>query len=207
VATRNLVRGVGRMATLAARTSYELAKLLPGGEEPRSRRSRPELPAVPGPDRLRKRMAELLAESAELSREDATLRLYETVLASLVPDEARLLSTLSDRTPHPVLDVVERTFFGGRGRVVLRNASTVGKAAGVTLADHVPVYVTRLVELGLAELGPENAGFGTQYEVLAADEVVAEAVRAARRPTFVRRTVRISDFGTRLWRACDPAGG
>ncbi|EHR63406.1 Abi-alpha family protein [Saccharomonospora cyanea] len=194
------------MAARATRTSYELARLLPGAEDGQDPRSRPEPPTAGGPDPLRTRMAGLLAESAELSRDDATFRLYETILRSLVPDEARLLAALADGTPFPALDVAERTLLGGTGRIVLRNASTVGRSAGVTLADHVPVYVTRLVELGLADLGPEDSAFDTQYEVLVADEVVVEAARTARRPTFVRHTVRLSPFGTRLWRACDPAG-
>ena len=89
----------------------------------------------------------------------------------------------------------------------MRNASTVGKAAGVTLDDHVPVYVTRLVDLNVAEVLREDPTLDTQYEVLVADEAVVEVVNTVRRPTFVRRTLRISRFGLRLWQACDPAGG
>jgi hypothetical protein len=152
-------------------------------------------------------MARLLAESAELKRDDARDRLYEAILASLVPDEARILSTLAQGGVFPLIDVAERTLFGGVGRIVLRNASTVGKAAGVTLDDHVPVYVTRLVDLNVAEVLREDPTLDTQYEVLVADEAVVEVVNTVRRPTFVRRTLRISRFGLRLWQACDPAGG
>ncbi|MEY7972709.1 Abi-alpha family protein [Saccharomonospora xinjiangensis] len=196
------------MAGWAARTGYQLAKLLPGdGNErvPHSAALPDHFPARRA-DSLRALMTELLTESADLNRQEATLRLYETVLRSLVPDEARLLATLAEGSPFPTLDVAERTLLGGAGGFVLRNASTVGRAAGVTLADHVPGYVTRLVAFGLADLGPEDGALSTHYEVLAADEVVLDAARAVRRPTFVRGTVRISGFGARLWAACDPAG-
>ncbi len=207
--TRDLVYGVGRVAGWAARTGYELSKRLPGASDDGPPRLEPE-PArtvvVRGSDPLRARMGRLLAESAELGRHDARNRLYDTILASLVPDEARILATLARDGAFPAVDVAERTLLGGVGRVVLRNASTVGKTAGVTLADHVPVYVTRLVDLGLAEMLREDPALSTQYEVLVADDAVVEAVSTVHRPTFVRKALRISRFGARLWQACDPAG-
>lgn len=210
VRTRDLVHGVGRIAGWAARTGYELSKRLPGASDDEPPRLEPvsvRAKSVRGDDPLRTRMARLLAESAELKRDDARDRLYEAILASLVPDEARILSTLAQGGVFPLIDVAERTLFGGVGRIVLRNASTVGKAAGVTLDDHVPVYVTRLVDLNVAEVLREDPTLDTQYEVLVADEAVVEVVNTVRRPTFVRRTLRISRFGLRLWQACDPAGG
>jgi hypothetical protein len=210
VRTRDLVHGVGRIAGWAARTGYELSKRLPGASDDEPPRLEPvpvRAKSARGDDPLRTRMARLLAESAELKRDDARDRLYEAILASLVPDEARILSTLAQGGVFPLIDVAERTLFGGVGRIVLRNASTVGKAAGVTLDDHVPVYVTRLVDLNVAEVLREDPTLDTQYEVLVADEAVVEVVNTVRRPTFVRRTLRISRFGLRLWQACDPAGG
>lgn len=215
VMTRNLVRGVGRMAGWAARTGYELSRYLPGvddgapaGDPATSRRElqatgpRPE-PSADG-DPLRVRAAALLAESAELGRDDARQRLYEQVLSDLVPDEVRILATLADGAPHPAVDVAERTALGGVGRTVLRNASTVGATAGVVLTEGVPVYVTRLVGAGLADLTKADSALDTQYEVLVADDAVVEAARLARRPTYVRRTLRISQFGANFWQAVAP---
>lgn len=196
------------MAGWAARTGYELVTLIPGVEtsDPRPR-SQPALlagDAEATSHPLRTRMAALLAESAELGRDEARRRLYDAVVRSLVPDEARVLQLLAHGERYPTTDVVESTFLGGGDRVVVRNASTVGRAAGVTLTDAVPVYVTRLVAFGLAELGPEDRTLSTQYEVLVADETVVAAARTLRRPRFVRGTVRISRFGTSLWQACSP---
>lgn len=208
MATGQLVRRMGRAAGWAARTGYELVTLLPGAEATDSRPSRRgELPTADAPrDAVRARTAALLDESAEQREDAATWRLYDAVMRSLVPDEVRLLRLLAQGETWPTVDVVERGFLRTNA-VLLRHASTVGSAAGVTLTDAVPVYLGRLVAFGLAELGPEERSLATQYEVLLADESVVAATRTARRPRFVRGTVGISPFGARLWRACDPADG
>lgn len=209
------MRGVGEMAGWVARTSDAL------GGRPNTDRVRRWYPddrqraLASGPLRsieagqgepARARMAALLAESAEAGKAEARDRLYGAVVAALVPDEARILSVLAKGAPFPVLDVAERTRFGGVGRVVLRNVSTVGKVAGVTLDDRTPVYLTRLMGLGLAELADGQRSLSTQYEILTADDTVVQVVCALRRPMFVRQVIRISRFGTQLWQECDPTG-
>jgi hypothetical protein len=165
------------------------------------------VPAVAGRvDPLRAAMAELLGRSVTFSGLDARDYLYALLLRGLTPDEARILAVLADGTPFPVIDVAERSGLTGTGKVLLRNASTVGTAAGVSLLDHVPTYVDRMVAFGLARIGGEDPALGTGYEVLATDDLVRVALRAARKPRLVRRTVEISEFGARFWRACSPAG-
>lgn len=159
------------------------------------------MPAEP----LRAGMAALLNRSTHLSRDAARDYLYATILRQLTPDEARILSTLSDGAAYPLVDVAERTSLGGAGRVVLRNASTVGKAAGVSANDHVPAYVSRLIGLGLAEIEDESDELSTQYEVLLTDETVRRAQDLVRRARFIRHTLRISPLGLAFWQACDPA--
>ncbi|WP_199431424.1 Abi-alpha family protein [Qaidamihabitans albus] len=156
------------------------------------------------PEPLRAAMAELLSRSVGFDREQARDYLYALILRQLTPDEARILSALSDGTPFPLLDIAERTSLGGAGRVVLRNASTVGKAAGVRLPDHVPAYLTRVIALGLADADEESPALDTQYEILLTDEVVRAAEEQVRRPKYVRGTVRISRLGAGFWQACDP---
>jgi Abortive infection alpha len=160
------------------------------------------LPAASPPDRIRREMANLLDTSTDETR--AREHLYATVLAQLAPDEARILSVLADGTPFPVLDLTARSAFGRSGRVLLRGASTVGKAAGVALPGHVPAYVTRLHALGLVEISDEDRSLDTQYDVLGTDETVVEAAGRASRTGFTRRTLRITDLGADLWRACAP---
>ncbi|MFF1608041.1 Abi-alpha family protein [Amycolatopsis sp. NPDC058278] len=154
---------------------------------------------------LRAAMAELLNHSVGFGRERAREYFYAIILRQLTPDEARILAALSDGSPFPAVDVVERTGLGGNGRVVLRNASTVGKAAGVSLPDQVPGYVTRLIGLGLVDLDEEVPSLETQYEILMTDETVREAEKHVRRAKFVRRTIHVSRLGAQFWQACDPA--
>ncbi|GAA5171693.1 MULTISPECIES: Abi-alpha family protein [Amycolatopsis] len=225
-----LLRRVGRLAGLAARTGASLAGRLPGlenaGEGLRQverqvlsglRRRldefddpyvvalsaagtrEPSGEVVPAPEPLRAAMKELLDRSVTFDRDRAREYLYATVLRQLTPDEARILVVLSDGEPYPVLDVVARG-----EKILLRNASTVGKAAGVTLPDEVPSYVTRLAGLGLVDVTAEDPALGSQYEVLATDELVRTAAAGARRVKLVRHTLRLSRFGSRFWASCDP---
>ncbi|WP_410669850.1 Abi-alpha family protein [Amycolatopsis sp. cmx-4-68] len=154
---------------------------------------------------LRAAMAELLNHSIGFGRDRAREYFYAIILRQLTPDEARILSALSDGSPFPAVDVVERTGLGGAGRVALRNASTVGKAAGVSLPDQVPGYVTRMIGLGLVDLDEEVPALETQYEILLTDESVRDAEKHIKRAKFVRRTIHISRLGAQFWQACDPA--
>ncbi|MFF5989887.1 Abi-alpha family protein [Prauserella flavalba] len=160
---------------------------------------------VVSPDEpLRVAMSELLNRSTGLDRDRSRDYLYAIILRQLTPDEARILAALADGSPFPLVDVAERSGLGAAGRVVLRNASTVGKAAGVSLLDHVPAYVTRLVGLGLADIDEEAPALSTQYEILLTDDTVRAAERMVKRARFVRRTVRISPLGVSFWQACAP---
>jgi hypothetical protein len=149
---------------------------------------------------LRTAMKELLDRSVTFDRERAREYLYATVLRELTPDEARILAVLSVGDAYPAVDVVARG-----ERILLRNASTVGKAAGVTLPDEVPSYLTRLAGLGLVDVTAEDPALGSQYEILATDELVRAAGATAKRVKLIRHTLRLSRFGARFWAACDPA--
>ncbi|WP_236796435.1 Abi-alpha family protein [Amycolatopsis sp. GM8] len=152
------------------------------------------------PEPLRAAMKELLDRSVTFDRDRAREYLYATVLRQLTPDEARILSVLSNGSPaYPAVDVVARG-----ERILLRNASTVGSTAGVTLLDEVPSYLTRLAGLGLIDITAAEAALSSQYEILATDELVRAASATAKRVRLVRHTVRVSRFGTRFWAVCDP---
>ncbi|WP_409462272.1 Abi-alpha family protein [Amycolatopsis sp. GA6-003] len=165
------------------------------------------VPARDHVEPLRAAMAELLNHSIGFGRERAREYLYAIILRQLTPDEARILSALSDGSPFPAVDVAERTAIGGTGRIVLRNASTVGKAAGVSLPDQVPGYVTRLIGLGLVELDEEVPSLETQYEILLTDESVREVEKQVKRIKIIRRTIHVSRLGAQFWQACDPSLG
>jgi hypothetical protein len=229
----NLLRRAGRLAGWAARTGVSLTRRLPGVENAsgglrlverqllsglRKRLDEVDDPyvvalsaaaaggehngsgqVVLAGEPLRAAMKELLDRSVGFDRERAREYLYATVLRQLSPDEARILAAMADGVAFPAVDVV------ARGHILLRNASTVGEAAGVTLSDEVPSYLTRLAGFGLVDITDDEPELAPQYEILATDELVRAAVQAVKRAKLVRHTVRLSRFGVRFWAACDPA--
>ncbi|MCG5434163.1 DUF4393 domain-containing protein [Mycobacterium sp. MYCO198283] len=150
-------------------------------------------------------MRTLLDQSMYNRPADSRTALYANLIGDMVPDEARILAALSDGTAYPVIDVAE-PMLGTSSAVVLSNASTVGRAAGVSLPDRTPLYVSRLVLAGLAHIGPEgpNTMFD-DYEMLLTDAAVNAAIGRARRgmrsARVIRRTVRITELGSELWEA------
>jgi hypothetical protein len=210
-------REAHRVQALAARELRRLLDGAPGGTPRADLSATPEehraglviQNAHPGNAPLRSAMGELLERSVTGTRTSSREYLYGTIMSQLVPDEARILAALSDRTVHAAGDVV-----AGRGRrgqrVVLANASTVGRSVGVGTPDNTPTYLTRLHTLGLVEFGPEDSRLETQYEALGADDTVrrardsAESARAGA-ARLVRKTVSMSEFGRSFWDACDPS--
>ncbi|WP_206050686.1 hypothetical protein [Nocardioides speluncae] len=149
---------------------------------------------------MRSAMAGVLERSRAQTPEEARVELYAAVLELLTPDEARIVAALGSGAGFPLIDVVER------GRTRLRNASTVGQAAGVTLEEEVPTYVTRLIGFGLAERDDESTDLGEQYDALLTTPLVREALISAKRSKPVRRTLRATGLGRAFWQACDPQG-
>jgi hypothetical protein len=142
----------------------------------------------------------------EQTAEEAHRALFLAVLGALVPDEARILSALSDGTPYALLHIDAGPRLGSPTRRVLANLSNVGKASGVVCPELTPVYVGRLCHLGLAESGGEDESFEVKYDILAAEEVARAAVERIRkvdrqRETLLRRTLLISPLGAALWAA------
>lgn len=159
---------------------------------------------------LRAAMAELLNRSVEQTREQSEQQLYAGILRQLVPDEARMLAALSDGSAYPLIHVASRARLGGVKRLVLENASTVGKAAGTQLSANTPTFVTHLLRLGLLDVDPEDRSLGTQYDILLTDELVRAAVEEARvdgpgGARIIRQAIKMSELGRRFWDACHPA--
>jgi hypothetical protein len=152
-------------------------------------------------DVLRSLLDTSMYTSPDISRNT----LYLALLQDLLPDEARILAALSDGSAYPVIHVAEPTI-GTSTAFVLTNASTVGRAAGVSLPQHTPMYVGRLVLAGLAAIGPEGGNtMYDDYEMLLTDAAVNLALTKARRGVrsarVIRRTVRITELGQELWEA------
>jgi hypothetical protein len=148
-------------------------------------------------------MRALLDQSMYTSPSGSRDLLYLNLLQALVPDEARILAALSDASDYPVIHIAEPGV--GNPVFVLKNASTVGRASGVSLPQHTPLYLTRMLGLGIAHIGPEAAAMSDEYEMLLTDATVRTALACARRGVraarVIRQTVRISDLGQELWEA------
>lgn len=165
--------------------------------------------ADPGTAPLRSAMSELLERSVEATRTDSREYLYGTIISQLVPDEARILAALADGTRFAASDVVQK-LRRGAPRVLLANASAIGRQAGLVSPDNVPTYLTRLQSFGLVEFGPEDESLDVQYDILATDATVQKArerVESRRRGSvkIVRTTLTISAFGREFWAASDPS--
>jgi Abortive infection alpha len=142
-----------------------------------------------------------IAQNTASSRQE----LFHKILDQIVPDEARIISALSDRSASPLLNVYARTRAGLVGEAVLENMSLVGKTANLTLPQLISMYVSHLLSLGLVESGPEDTSMKEEYEILAADTAVLQAIKDASRgpiPASVEKcTLRLSGLGLELWAA------
>ncbi|HEU4362823.1 MAG TPA: Abi-alpha family protein [Mycobacterium sp.] len=131
--------------------------------------------------------------------------LFHKIVDQIVPDEARIISALSDGSASPLLNVYARTRTGLVGEVVLENMSLIGKTANLALPHLTPMYVSHLLSLGLVESGPEDPAMKDEYEILAADTAVLGAIKKAGRgpiPAHVDKyTLRLSGLGLELWAA------
>ncbi len=164
-----------------------------------------------GPSREtpRELLAGLLDRSIDQSESEAESDAFVAILHQLVPDEARILGALSDGGVFPLLHVMAGSWMvGAPATRMLANVTPVGQAAGVQCRDMTPQYVTHLRELGLVELGPEDPTITVKYEILETDSQVRKTIRQIEqgekrsKPRIVRRSLRMTSFGRRLWDAC-----
>lgn len=152
-------------------------------------------------DKLDQLLSRALSQSTSSGQEE----LFHRILDQIVPDEARMISALSDGSSSPLVSVHALTRAGLLGEALIENASLVGRTANVALPSMTPTYVGHLIALGLLEVGPEDEGLKDEYQILLADSDVLKAIRNGSRgplPARVeRRTVRLSSLGQSLWRA------
>ncbi|MGB6208880.1 Abi-alpha family protein [Mycobacterium sp.] len=154
------------------------------------------------------KMHDLLDRAVEQDTATSRQELFHKILDQIVPDEARIISALSDGGASPLLNVYARTRAGLAGEVVLENMSLIGRTANLALPHLTPMYVSHLLSLGLVESNPEDPAMKEEYEVLGADPAVLRAIKNASRGPIPARiekyTLRLSGLGLELWAA---AGG
>lgn len=152
----------------------------------------------------------LMERSVEQTREQAETEYFSIILRELVPDEARILAALSDGTAYPLIHVQTGPRLGMTMERVVECVSSVGKNAGVQCPELTPDYVRHLLRWGLVEVDPGETGDTMRYQLLETEMAVRSALDAAhksgRRGQILRRTLRISEVGRRLWSACRLSG-
>lgn len=183
----------------------------PADSEPQDRASSRQPPLIAVMQAKPRQAAELLRElldrSVDQSDEQARECLDAQVLQLLVPDQARMLSALSEGTAYPVIQVQRVAALGRSGPAVLENHSNLGKKAGICLHSQAPRYIGQLRALGLVEEGPEDAAQKMAYELLESEDslrsVVAEiSARFGERARLLRGSLKISRYGSELWERC-----
>ncbi|KRB80376.1 hypothetical protein ASE01_02550 [Nocardioides sp. Root190] len=208
-ASSAVLRVTTELAGLGAR------RLLRGsvGLVPAAVSARPQ-DAEPGPGEARdpSRAALLLGELLEASLVQSSREAEDVLIAklvdTLVPDEARIIAALATREWTPMVHVEARR--DGEEHLGLRNASLIGRQAGVALVRRTPTYVGRLLTVGLVAATPERDDRSEEYEVLLAEPDVLDAIRRAGRgpvgPRIRRGGLVLSDLGTQLWAARRASG-
>ena len=151
-------------------------------------------------------MRKLLEASSNQTRAQAQAAYYAMVVGNLLPDEARILSALSDGSTYPLLHVMSAPRIGLGATPVVENMCSVGRNAGVMWPEMTRGYVQRLMAAGLAETGPEDYTLITKYEMLETEDVVRRAQeqikKAGNRSQIKRRVLKISELGSAIWEAC-----
>jgi hypothetical protein len=153
-----------------------------------------------GDESLNSKMSQLLNRALDQNTAGSQTELYHHLLDQLVADEARIVGALSDGSVSPLVNVYDRT-----RKPVLENAALVGRTANVALPQMTPQYVGHLLALRLVEIGPEDSALKTDYEVLMAETIVLNAIKAASKgplPAKVEKlTLTLSPLGRSLWAA------
>ena len=147
---------------------------------------------------LPERMAALLDASADLDYSDAGHPAYVRLLSELAPDEARILRLFAQRGAQAAVDVRTRRPFGVGSELVAPGITMIGRYAGCRHLDRVPAYLNNLFRLGLIWFSREAIPEQSVYDVLEAQEEVAEAMARAGHGVTVRRSIELTAFGRNL---------
>lgn len=150
-------------------------------------------------------LQDLLARSSEQGRDEAQAAFFDQVIASLLPDHARILSALSDGSSYPLIHVLAASRIGLTAEPMVECVSNVGRNAGVQWPDATHVYLAQLRAHGVIETGPEDPDRRVQYEMLETEQVVRDSLsrlhKAGMKGHIVRRTVMLSALGRSMWEA------
>ncbi|NUS45773.1 MAG: DUF4393 domain-containing protein [Mycobacteriaceae bacterium] len=151
---------------------------------------------------MRRRGDELLAISADVYYSDDVHPAFSAILDQLAPDEARMLRFLAERGEQPIVDVRTNRPLGIGSELVADDLTSVPAEAGVRHTNRGHTYLINLKRLGLVQVLPDPVLL-SRYQVLEVQPIVADALdRAGRSPKILRKSLRLTEFGTEFCRTC-----
>lgn len=169
---------------------------------------------APDVDELRRRGAELLRQSSDVTHELEAHPAYARILDDLSPDEARILRLLDSEGPQPAVDVRSASMVPNDSELVEAGLSMIGGMAGCRYTERTRQYLNNLFRLGLVWFSREELRDPGAYQVLEAQPDVMEAMEQVKRPRTVRRSIHLTPFGRDFVATCltpeddaDPAPG
>ena len=163
-------------------------------------------PDRPSPAQM---LAQLLEQAATQSADDARDALFTRVVSELVPDEAKLLGSMSDGTGHALIHLEAGSPLGGAAKRALSNVTSAGDLASLRFKELAPLYISHLDRLGLVDIGPEDPDMALEYEMLEASGAVRGAIETIEQQRLTkarvcRHTVQLSELGRALWACTSP---
>jgi hypothetical protein len=153
---------------------------------------------------LRLKGNELLRESADVEVDERAHPAYGRIIEEIAPDEARILRLLALEGAQPAVDVRTSQLIGLGSQLVAEGLNMIGQQAGCRHSDRVAPYLNNLNRLGLIWFSKEAIEDPISYQVLEAQPLVLDAVKAASRAKTVQRSVRLTPFGTDFVEVCLP---
>lgn len=127
---------------------------------------------------------------------------FAAMLASLTPDEVRVLRFLAVAGPQPSLDVRTRTPFGIGSERIAGGMNLIAEMAGCSYPDHDQHYLANLNRLGLVRFSEEPVADFRRYSLIEAQPKVSEAMDKVKKATTVYRSIYLSLFGQQFCEAC-----
>ncbi len=168
-----------------------------GRHPERQRRDQP-----PDLDELRRRGAELLRRSSDVTYDEEAHPAYMRILGSLSPDEARILRLLDDDGPQPAVDVRSTSPVPNNSELIEAGLTMIGLLAGCRHTERTRQYLNNLFRLGLVWFSTEVLRDPGAYEVLEAQPDVMEAMDRVKRSRTVRRSIHLTPFGRDFVATC-----
>ena len=159
------------------------------------------------PATLRRRGAELLNRSADVTADDDIHSAFGRILGELAPDEGRILRLLAIEGPQPSVDVRTGALpISVNSHLVAAGLTMIGAEAGCRHLERLHAYLDNLNRLGLIWFSREALDDLKCYQVLEAQPEVLEAMRKAGRGRTIRRSIHLTPFGEDFCAMCLPLG-